>query len=139
MNDDREMLDRLLGGLVPPEPPRELQRRLLRKATDALGREAPRDIWTRLWESRPLRLAWAGAVAALLVANVVVPSGRRAAPLQVAAPPQQSVPPLADELESIARLPRIDLDTLPAIGGAAPPPAEPRPVRLLQKTKESPS
>ena len=31
MNDDHEMLDRLLGGLVPPEPPRELQGQVLRK------------------------------------------------------------------------------------------------------------
>jgi len=133
MNDDRETLARLLGGLVPPEPPGELHGEVMRAASAALAREAPRDLWTRIWESRSLRVAWATGVLLLLLANALVP--RATSPSGM----RGTAPAAGDELDSIAHLPRIDLDTLPAIGGAAPSAVEPRPVQLPLKTKESPS
>jgi hypothetical protein len=140
MNDDRETLARLLGGLVPPEPPRELQGRVVRKATEALGREAHRDIWTRLWESRPLRLAWAGTVLLFLIGNGVLPARGRTRSVQAVTPRAPAVSSPGDELNSIARLPRIDLATLPGGERAEPAPIErPKPVHLKVKAKESTS
>ena len=123
MNRDRETLARLLGGLAPPEPPSELQGKVLRKATDALVRETARDIWTRLWESRPLRVAWGSAVAVLLAVNAVLPAGRHTSPVQAAAPNVQSVPLPGDELDAITRLPRLDTQTLPAMAQSSVAPA----------------
>ncbi len=133
--NDKETLARLLGGLVPPEPPGELHGDVMRAATAALAREAPRDLWTRLWESRPLRLAWAAGVLLLLLANALVPRAASFSGMRGPAPAAA-----ADELDSIARLPRIDLDTLPSIGSAASAVgAEPQPVQTPHQTKESPS
>ncbi len=132
MNDDRETLERLLGGLVPPEPPRELQGTVLREAKAALTGRPRRDAWSRIWENRPLRLAWAAAVLALLAANAVLPAPKRTTSAKVVTPHE------TDELHAIARLPRIDLSTLPAGEGASSPRSE-RPSHAKTKTKEGAS
>ena len=64
MRDDADKVEELLAGLRPPEPPSGLEARVLRGAREALAREAGRDIWTRIWESRPLRVAWGISVSA---------------------------------------------------------------------------
>ena len=70
MNEEPGSVERLLAGLGPPEQPRGLQERTLRGAREALAREAGRDLWTRIWESRPLRLAWAATVAVLVICHI---------------------------------------------------------------------
>jgi hypothetical protein len=138
MNDDREILDHVLGGVLPPEPPYELQARVLREATVALTRRPRWDAWTRLWESRPLRVAWAAAVLALVAANAALPGRRHPESLNADGPPASTAPREANELDAIARLPRIDLGTLPAAEGPAPPAAErPKPAHSRAKSKES--
>ena len=58
-----------LTGLRVPRVPSELRERVLRAA----GRvEGTRGIWDRLWESRPLRLAWVVTTTALLLANAAL-------------------------------------------------------------------
>ena len=58
-----------LSGLRVPRAPSELRERVLRAA----GRvEGSRGIWDRLWESRPLRLAWAVTTIGLLLANAAL-------------------------------------------------------------------
>ena len=71
MNDDAEFLD----GLVPLAPLPDLRERVLMAAAAALARE-PRGRWTRIWESRRLRISWAAAVALLAAANLLVPVRR---------------------------------------------------------------
>ncbi len=131
--NDKETLACLLGGLVPPEPPGELHGEVMQAAVAALAREAPRDLWTRLWESRPLRLAWAAVVLLLLLGNLVAPRATSTFRMRGIAPAAA-----ADELDSIARLPRIDLETLPSIGSVpSAVGAEPQPVQTPHQTKES--
>ncbi len=119
-------LDRLLGGLVPAPPPPEARERTIAAAREALaGRPQPGDIWWRLWTSRPLRLAWAAAVALLLAANAL---------LSVAGPPRHSTPPHPvvavgpaapePELVALTRLPPLRLELLPTLG-ASPRPGPP--------------
>jgi hypothetical protein len=132
MNDDRETLEALLGGLVPLEPPRELEGRVLLEAKAALARRPHRDAWSRIWESRPLRLAWAAAVLGLLAANAVLPAAKRDTSATVVTPHE------TDDLHAIARLPRIDLTTLPGGEGVSSPRAE-KPSHAKTKTKEGAS
>lgn len=126
-------------GLRVPEPPAGLRERVLDRARAEFAHSVPRDPWSRVWSSRPLRLAWAAMVVALLVANLVVylPAGRT--------PPEVS-PPLAfgvagagfDEIAELADLPRIASDPSPLLvteqpdSGGASRPASPSP-------EESPS
>ena len=72
-------LQRLLQGLTPPAPDETIRERVLMPARLALEAPAPPDRWRRLWESRPLRLAWATAVLLLVAAHVLVVP-KRAAP-----------------------------------------------------------
>ncbi len=56
------------------EPPALLRARTLARAAEAWAEPARPDPWRRVWESRPLRLAWATAVVALVAANLALPS-----------------------------------------------------------------
>jgi hypothetical protein len=77
-----------------------------------LADRAAVDVWTRLWSSRPLRMAWAVVVSALVLAHVAVtlrpspPAGVDR--LEVAV----SADRLAGELAEIADLPRIEPSAL---------------------------
>ncbi len=138
MRNDREPLERLLGGLLPPEPPPGLHGEVMRRASAALAREARPDAWTRLWDSRPLRLAWASAVLLLVAANALVPAMPRTPSVQAGAPRLHEEAPLGDELGAIANLPRIDLGTLPSVGSTMPPAVRaPQPARPHGAVKES--
>lgn len=108
-------LDRVLRGLVPAPPPPEVRERVL-TAARAARTSGPlgRDLWSRIWESRPLRLAWAATVVVLLVANVVLAlhrPGGGAATAPVAAARHDGPDP---ELAAIAQLPPLRLDVLPS-------------------------
>lgn len=136
MNDE-ERVERLLAGLVPPGPPAELEARVLQAAREAVARAQSRDDWTRVWESRPWRLAWAAATGVLLVAHAALfLSAPRVRPVAVAAPPAWAEEP---EIATLARLPRLDVDAR-TLGGPAPQTApdrsEPRRTAAPQRRGE---
>lgn len=77
MTDPREDIETVLAALEPPGPPDSLRDRALRRAAVALDRPPAHDRWARIHASRPLRAAWAAAVVALVVANVLLPRANR--------------------------------------------------------------
>lgn len=99
-------------GLSVPGPPEALREAILGKAREALAREPVPDAWTRIWESRPARLAWATCVAGLVVANLIVaprPAGSGETSLVVR---DQGRAAAEDEVARLARLPRLDVGML---------------------------
>ncbi len=95
MSDDREFFD----GFGIPSPPEGLRLRVLAEVGPVLARE-PRGRWTRIWESRPLRIAWAAAVVLLAGGHLALSfkPGRRAAPSAST----------SAELARATALPRVD-------------------------------
>lgn len=82
--DDDHVAERLFEGLGPPQPPPELRERVIQ---DAQGRSAVAqlpDVWTRIWGSSRLRLAWAASVLLLLAGNLVLAPQQPEKPLMVA-------------------------------------------------------
>ena len=118
-------LDRLLEKLQPASPPPDLRERSLGAATQALGRP-PAEPWTRIWESRPVRLAWAATVAGLLLAHALIPTVPRPVP---AAAQGFSLHHLSqsteEEIRVIATLPRLDLDARSLSGAVSAAAARP--------------
>ena len=104
-NDD---LERELRALAPPPAPAGLRGDVLAAARAALRRESAPDLWTRLWESAPLRLAWSLALVLLVVAHVALPQK-----------PREEMARRADdedrEVARLARLPELDTRTLPTV------------------------
>lgn len=75
-NERDPVADRLFGGLEPPEPPRMLRGVVLTRARKHLQMGTHPDVWSRLWNHRGLRLAWAAAVVLLLTGHILAtPSG----------------------------------------------------------------
>lgn len=101
-----------LDGLRPPDPPAELRGQVVAAAAAALASGAGADIWTRLWTSRPLRLAWGATVVALVLAHVVVTPRSRLTARHNQVPAAVSAPHFDGELAEIARLPQIDPSAL---------------------------
>ncbi len=123
MNDGQDDGEAPFSGLLPPAPPAALRERVLQKAREALAREGARDVWTRIWENRFLRVTWAAATLLLVFAHLVITvrppahGGRASAP--VAAP----APDSAAELAAVAGLSRLDEDLLPRLEVSATAPA----------------
>lgn len=70
--DDRDpIVERLMEGLEPPQPPPELRSKALAAARGKLTGEAAPDVWSRIWIHRGLRLAWAATVVVLLAGHVL--------------------------------------------------------------------
>jgi hypothetical protein len=70
--DDRDpIVERLLEGLEPPQPPPELRSKTLSAARQRMAGEAAPDVWSRIWNHRALRLAWAATVVVLLAGHVL--------------------------------------------------------------------
>lgn len=113
---ERDM-DRLLAGLVPTPPPPETRERALAAAREVGALETePEDAWSRLWQSRPARLAWGAAVAVLLLAHAVLSLRGPAAAGAPASPAHLAVhAEAARELAAIAELPPLRLGLLPII------------------------
>lgn len=112
-----------LAGLSPPSAPPELKARVLAATRSALREPPPPvDLLNRIWESRPLRLAWAASVLLLLAGHALVPRSPAAPPVT---PPPAAVARSAGgaeaELAAIGRLPRLDLDARPLRAEVAPP------------------
>ena len=69
------VVERLLDGLQPPQPPLELRSRVLAAARKRMESETIPDLWSKLWNHSGLRLAWAASLVFLLTAHVVVGTG----------------------------------------------------------------
>lgn len=110
------MSDLFPPGLEPPSPPPELRAQVLSAASRAFDAAPEHDAWTRALSSPVLRLAWAASVAVLGAAHLFV-SVRRAAPRPDPVPP---------EIRQMARLPRIDVRSLPDEAAPTPIRAEER-------------
>jgi hypothetical protein len=99
-------------GLDVPGPPEVLEESVLGKAREALARDPVPDCWTRIWESRPARLAWSACVMGLIAANVAVGSWKRSPgdPSPVVA--DQAPSSAEEEIIELGRLPRLDVGLL---------------------------
>jgi hypothetical protein len=108
------------AGLTPPDPPAEMREKVLAVARRALAREAVPDVWTRIWESRPLRIAWAVAAVLLVIANVGIsmrrPSGRAVVSRTEARTGAEAEREAARELAAVVALPPIDESVQPLAG-----------------------
>lgn len=125
-------LQRLLQGRTPPAPDETLRERVLMRARLALEAPAPPDRWRRLWESRPLRVAWATAVLLLVAAHVLVVP-KRPAPDAIVV--RGTTPPgtPGDEATALLALPRLrpgyaDAGAMASVSTTfVPPPASDHP------------
>jgi hypothetical protein len=131
------------SGLEPPAPPTALRGRVLANARKALALEGARDAWTRIWESRPLRLAWVAVTLLLVVAHVVLtvrPPERGGGASRSAAAPS---PDVAGELAAVAGLSPLNEDLLPRLDASAvapavrPGPAPSAPAERIRKESSS--
>ncbi len=105
-----------LLGLETPPPPEDLRGRALAAAVAALGREPKADLWSRLWYSRPLRLAWTVIVLAAVAGHAWLYAAGVSAP-SAGAPVVADAPAEGDpELQEIADLPQIDRKLLADAG-----------------------
>jgi hypothetical protein len=132
MNEPHHPITQLLSTFAEPEPPQALRERALAKARAAWERPAL-DPWRRAWESRPLRLAWAGAVLALAIANVAVRAAAHASRGAQAPFAAASGATRGNELQAVVALPRLRAEYV-AIGtvpGNTLAPSAPEPARPL--------
>lgn len=114
MNDNEPRNRSPLDRLDVPRPPEALRERVLSAAGAALAREPVPDVWSRVWESRAARLAWAISVAGLLAAHAyITPWG---------ATPRETASFNEEEILELTRLPRLDAAEL---GGLALEPGAP--------------
>jgi hypothetical protein len=102
--------------LKVPQPPDDLRAQVLSRAREAMEQGPRQDLWSRIWESRQLRLAWGMSVIALAVCHIVIP-GPAGEPSTLSRNQSDG----QDELEAITDLPRISLDVLPAFVATRPP------------------
>jgi hypothetical protein len=70
-DDTDTFVDHLIEGLEPPRAPTSLRTRVLAVARERLEKESP-DVWSRIWDHRGIRLAWAATVVLLLAGNVLL-------------------------------------------------------------------
>jgi hypothetical protein len=110
-------LDDLLRRVRPAGPPSDLRDRSLAAAREARHRAVRPDVWTRVWSNRPLRIAWAASLAAVLVAHAALTVRDTSNPVPETAAQRgaylvaSTVPD--DELRALVDLPSIATDTLP--------------------------
>lgn len=71
-NEPDPVVDRLLKGLEPPPPPTDLRSKVLAAAHARIASEEATDVWSTIWNSWGVRLAWVGAAALLLAGHVLL-------------------------------------------------------------------
>ena len=77
--DERDqVVERLMEGLEPPQPPPELRSKTLAAARERMEAKSLPDVWSRVWNHRRLRLAWAAAAVLLLAGHVLLIPGKSA-------------------------------------------------------------
>lgn len=134
MKNDR--VSRFLVELGTPEPPSDLRPRALAAAEREWAQPTSPDPWRRVWESRPLRLAWAAAALALVAANLTLSGAGASRDARLTAT-TRSIP--SPELQETVALPRLRFENVVDVAGGAPVrPQSPRPGPSI-KDKETPS
>ena len=116
MNDQYEWMEKSLDGLEPPGPPPELRNRVLGATTESRADVVHADRWTRLWQNRALRLAWAASVVGLVAAHLLISVSPER---QAVASPQALNRAFGEpdaELVSISTLPRFGYNVRPLAG-----------------------
>ena len=114
--DDRDpIVERLVEGLEPPQPPPELRAKTLAAARSRMDAETAPDLWSKIWNHRGIRLAWAASVVVLLTGHVLAtlsPTGSvtRVGPVLMA---QNGVD---EHMVSILRPIRISENVQPLVG-----------------------
>jgi len=74
--DERDaVVERLMNGLEPPQPPPDLRSRALAAARARVAGEPASDVWSMIWNNRGVRLAWAAAVVLLVAGHAMVVPG----------------------------------------------------------------
>ena len=106
------MNDSPLHGFGPPAPPPGLREEALGAARASFTRAPATDPWTRLYRSRPARLAWAASVVLLAALHLALPRQP-----QAGSPSTASVPRPDPEMGAIAKLPRISEQAASAYSG----------------------
>ena len=101
--------DHFSESFVPPQAPPELRGRVLTAARNAMERGDSPDMLTRIWESRPVRLAWAASIGALLFGHLVIGGSVSAGPAEPAFP-LAAAAVSNDELSEIIGLQRMTVD-----------------------------
>jgi len=82
--DERDpVVDRIMKDLEAPQPPTELRSKVLATAHSRMAAESESDVWSRIWNHRGVRLAWAAAAALLLAGHVFLVPGDGAVPSRV--------------------------------------------------------
>jgi len=120
MNKNPNGNEPLFPGLKVPEPPEDLRRQVLNRATQALGKGPRRDLWALVWESRQARLAWGASFLALAVCHLVVPVGETG-PARESSTLARTGSDGHEELAVIGNLPRLSLDTRPMAASTRTP------------------
>jgi hypothetical protein len=114
--DERDpVVERLMEGLAPPQPPPDLRSKVLAAARARMAAEPIPDIWSRVWNHRGLRLAWAATVVLLLAGHaMVVPgAGNTFRPIDPALTAEDRVD---DYLVEMLRPTRISDNVQPIVG-----------------------
>ena len=104
------VVERLLDRLDPPTPPPERHAQYMIGAGSRAAVERVSDVWTKIWENRTLRWAWAASVLALIAGHFIL------VPPQ---PPPQLVIADSYEDEEMAEFMRpvwIDETAIPNLG-----------------------
>jgi hypothetical protein len=110
MNSNHPPTEPLFEGFAPPNPPAELRGQTLERATVALQEDPLPDLWSRIWRNRPLRLAWAATVLALIGANLATTRVPTPSSAHLAAWFPGSFAGIDEEVVEIVRLPRLQAD-----------------------------
>ena len=114
-NENDPAVDRLMRGLEPPSPPTDLRSKALSAARTRMAGEPATDVWSMIWNSRGIRLAWAAAVVLLVAGHaMVVPgTGNTFRPIDPALAAENRVD---DYLVEMLRPTRISDDVHPIVG-----------------------
>ena len=116
MTDIRDPeVDRFLDGLQPKRVPSDLRLRVVPAARARMTDEVVPDLWSRIWNHRGIRLAWASTVVLLFAGNLFViqregPAAVRPGPVLVA----ENRPD--EQLFNLLRPVRISENVQPIVG-----------------------
>ena len=109
--------ERLFAGLGPPPPPADVRARALSAARQKMAETPAPDLWSRIWNNRGIRLAWAVTVVLLVAGHVLVSpnpgAGFTPSPTVLAGDQRD------EQFLEILRQVRINADAHPTIGRVA--------------------
>lgn len=111
----------LFAGLGPPCVPDCLKESTVMAGRQAMARAPQPDIWSKVWMSRTVRLAWMAGVVVLVASHLAIPFERAARPEGFAVPVRVASTHESDELAEIVDLPRINHELPSFVGWGAQP------------------